>query len=179
MISAQLGTEFGDSDYDGIKKVVSVWICFGIPDYIENAVAEYRMEKRDIIPGFPDRKDAYDKLSVVVIGLKEDAPYQNAFIGMMNTLLSPELKSEEKKEKLKTGYSMKLEGGLAREVELMCNLSGYVEERGIQKGKQEGLSALVRSLALVLDSIQQVYKAVIKNPEYADVTEEEVRQLMG
>ena len=101
MISAQLGTEFKDSDYDGIKKVVSIWICFGIPDYIGNAIVEYRLEKKDIIPGFPDRKDAYDKLSVVVIGLKEDAPYPNAFIGMMNTLLSPGIRSARKKRNWK------------------------------------------------------------------------------
>ena len=75
-----------------------------------------------------------------------------------------------------------MKSGFAREVELMCNLSGYVEERGIREGKregkQEGLAALVRSLALILDGFPQVYKAVVKNPEYADATEEEVRRFM-
>lgn len=54
MISAQLGTEFCDSNYDDIKKVYSIWLCFGVPDYIGNAISEYRMEKRDVVPGFPD-----------------------------------------------------------------------------------------------------------------------------
>lgn len=120
---------------------------------------------------------AYDKLSVVVVGLKEDAPYPNEFIGMMNTLLSPEIPVEEKKEKLKAEYSMKMESGLSKEMDYMCNLSGYVEEKGIQKGKKEGLAALVRTLKEIFHDFSQVYETVVKNPEYADFTEEEVREV--
>lgn len=181
MISAQLGTEFKDSDYDGIRKVYSIWLCFGVPDYIGNAIAEYRLEKKDILPGFPDDRDAYDKLSVVVVGLKESDSYPNEFMGMINTLLSPAIPVTEKKRILTEKYSMRMESGLSREVDLMCNLSGYVEERGVQKGvrkgKKEGLSALVRSLKLFLGNFAQVYEAVVKNPEYADVTEDEVREV--
>lgn len=139
MISAQLGTEFKDSDYDGIRKVYSIWLCFGVPDYIGNAIAEYRLEKRDILPGFPDDRDAYDKLSVVVVGLKESDFYPNEFMGMINTLLSPAIPVTEKKRILTEKYSMRMESGLSREVDLMCNLSGYVEERGVEKGRKEGI----------------------------------------
>ena len=65
----QLGTEFCDSNYDDIKKVYR-YGCVWVPDYIGNAISEYRMEKRDVVPGFPDDRASYDKLSVVVIGLK-------------------------------------------------------------------------------------------------------------
>ena len=34
---------------------------------------------------------------------------------------------------------MRMDDGLGREVDLMCNLSGYVEERGIQKGIDKGI----------------------------------------
>ena len=34
---------------------------------------------------------------------------------------------------------MRMDDGLGREVDLMCNLSGYVEERGIQKGIEKGI----------------------------------------
>ena len=110
----------------------------GVPDYIGNAISEYRMEKRDVVPGFPDDRASYDKLSVVVIGLKESKSYPNEFIGMLNTLLSPEIPVTQKKSLLKEKYSMKMESGLSREVDLMCNLSGYVEEKGIEKGIMEG-----------------------------------------
>lgn len=169
MISAQLGTEFKESDYDGIKKVYSIWLCFGVPDYIGNAIAEYRMEKRDILPGFPDDKDAYDKLSVVVVGLKESDSYPNEFMGMINTLLSPGIPVTEKKQLLKDKYSMKMESGLSREVDLMCNLSGYVEERGIQKGVQQGENALGRLVNILLS------KGEVENAQLV-ATDEEARK---
>lgn len=72
MLSAQLGTEFSGSEYDKLKKVYSIWLCMGVPSFIGNAAAQYHMVKSDLSPGFPDVKQAYDKLTVVVIGLKED-----------------------------------------------------------------------------------------------------------
>ena len=37
------------------------------PDYIGNAISFYNFQKRDAIPGIPDAKEAYDKISVVMI----------------------------------------------------------------------------------------------------------------
>lgn len=62
----------------------------------------------------------------------------------------------------------------------MCNLSGYVEkkgmERGIEQGIEQGLEALVQTLKPVYD-FEQLYQAVVKNPVYAHVTKEEIRRL--
>ena len=164
MISSQMGTEFVN--------------------------AEYRMEKRDIIPGFPDIKSAYDKLSVIVIGLcdrekssNELAGMLNVLIfltGMLNVLLSPDIPAQDKKRQLAEKYDMKMEDGLGKEVDLMCNLSGYVEkkgmERGIEQGIGQGLEALVQTMKPVYD-FEKLYEAVVENPIYAHVTREEVRRL--
>ena len=140
MISSQLGTEFSGSNYDGLKKVYSIWICMGVPKKIGNAVTEYRMEKRDIRPGFPDRREAYDKLSVIMIGLNGQAGCGEGFIGMLNTLFSTQLDVRQKKAIL----GMRMDDGLGSEVEQMCNLSGYVEECGIRKGREEGRKEGIR-----------------------------------
>ena len=62
----------------------------------------------------------------------------------------------------------------------MCNLSGYVEkkgmERGIEQGIGQGLEALVQTLKPVYD-LEKLYEAVVENPIYAHVTREEVRRL--
>ena len=139
MLSSQLGTEFSGSDYDGLKKVYSIWICMGVPKKIGNAIAEYRMERRDILPGFPDCRESYDKLSVVMIGLNGEEGGDGGLMGMLNTLLSPRIGGSRKKEILQQKYGMRMDDGLGREVDLMCNLSGYVEERGIQKGIEKGI----------------------------------------
>ncbi len=117
MISSQMGTEFVNAEYDDIKKVYSIWICMNVPGKLGNAIAEYRMEKRDIIPGFPDIKSAYDKLSGIVIGLCDREKSSNELAGMLNVLLSPDIPAQDKKKQLAEKYDMKMEDGLGKEVE--------------------------------------------------------------
>ena len=74
----------------------------------------------------------------------------------------------------------------------MCNLSGYVEKRaiergmecgikqgieqGIEQGLEQGLAALVQTLKPIYE-FEKLYQAVIQNPVYANVTREEVYRL--
>lgn len=143
MISAQKGTEFSGSNYDGIKKVYSIWICMNAPDHIGNAISEYSITKRDKIPGIPDVKAAYDKLSVVMICLNPRTGKGNRLTQMLNILLSPEIKPERKIRKLEEEFHIPMEDGMGKELNQMCNLSDLVEEKGIQRGIQRGRKELL------------------------------------
>lgn len=139
MISAQLGTEFEIPEYDKIKKVYSIWSCMNAPQYIGNAISEYKLEKTDLIPGIPDRRKEYDKLSVVMVCLNTKKETEDQFLGMLQTLFNTELAEKEKKERLEQEYEIQMENGFGKELSLMCNLSDTVEERGIQKGIEKGI----------------------------------------
>lgn len=139
MISAQLGREFSGSDYSNIRHVYSIWLCTGVPASIGNAISEYRMEKHDIIPGFPDNAEDYDKLSVVVIGLNENLSSGNQLLNMLNVLLSTDMSLASKKQRLQDDFSMVMERSLEKEVSAMCNYSGYVMEKGIERGIERGI----------------------------------------
>lgn len=139
MISAQLGAEFEIPEYDKIKKVYSIWICMNAPQYIGNAISEYKLEKTDLIPGIPDRRKEYDKLSVVMVCLNTKKETEDQFLGMLQTLFNTELAEKEKKERLEQEYEIQMENGFGKELSLMCNLSDTVEERGIQKGIEKGI----------------------------------------
>lgn len=139
MISAQLGTEFEIPEYDKIKKGYSIWICMNAPQYIGNAISEYKLEKTDLIPGIPDRRKEYDKLSVVMVCLNTKKETEDQFLGMLQTLFNTELAEKEKKERLEQEYEIQMENGFGKELSLMCNLSDTVEERGIQKGIEKGI----------------------------------------
>lgn len=139
MISAQLGTEFEIPEYDKIKKVYSIWICMNAPQYIGNAISEYKLEKTDLIPGIPDRRKEYDKLSVVMVCLNTKKETEDQFLGMLQTLFNTDLAEKEKKERLEQEYEIQMENGFGKELSLMCNLSDTVEERGIQKGIEKGI----------------------------------------
>ncbi len=143
MLSAQMGTEFEEPRYDDLKKVYSIWLCMNVPQYIGNAIAAYTFYKKDILPGMPDRPRAYDKLSVVIICLNEKAESENALNSMLNTLLSAALNVSEKKKRLEEGFGISMKRKLQEEVDLMCNLSELVEEKGrsegIELGRSEGI----------------------------------------
>ena len=76
-----------------------------------------------------------------MIGLNGQAGCGEGFIGMLNTLFSTQLDVRQKKAILQERYGMRMDDGLGSEVEQMCNLSGYVEECGIRKGREEGRKA--------------------------------------
>lgn len=138
MISSQLDTEFEIPDYDDLKKVYSIWICMEAPKYIGNAISSYSMEKKDIVSGIPDNRQAYDKLSVVLVCLNEKMEKRTEFLEMMNTLLSQTMDAEQKKKLLEEKFHISMKSKLGERVNLMCNLSDLVEERGIAKGIEEG-----------------------------------------
>lgn len=146
MISAQLNTEFEIPKYDDLKKVYSIWICMEAPQYIGNAIARYSLEKKDIVDGIPDNKQAYDKLSVVLVCLNEKMEKRTEFLDMMNTLLSQTMDVEQKKKILEEKFHIGMKSRLGEKVNLMCNLSDLIEERGIAKGREDSIHIMVEML---------------------------------
>lgn len=164
MISGQLDTEFTASDYDNIKKVYSIWICMNAPKKIGNAMAEYSMTKKDMIGHIPDLKSSYDKLTVIMICLREDIPTQEKGLHrLLNTLLSGKLSVAEKMKILSQEYGMKLAEQLEKEMNEMCNLSDLIEERGLKEGRKEGK----------MDKT----KIVVKNMLLRGMSDEDIRGL--
>lgn len=115
MLSAQLDTEFTADNYDDIKKVYSIWICMDVPQYAQNTITEYSIEQKRLFGNFRG-KARYDLLA---------------------TVLSEEMSVTEKTTILQEEYDIP-----AQEVEevlnTMCNLSDRIEEKGIEKGIEEG-----------------------------------------
>lgn len=171
MISAQLGTEFEIPEYDKIKKVYSIWICMNAPQYIGNAISEYKLEKTDLIPGIPDRRKEYDKLSVVMVCLNTKKETEDQFLGMLQTLFNTELAEKEKKERLEQEYEIQMENGFGKELSLMCNLSDTVEERGIQKGIEKGKLEMLFSLVRdhVLSSADAAKRVGMSEAEFVSL----------
>ena len=152
MISAQLDTEFEIPNYDDLKKVYSIWICVEAPQYIGNSISRYSIGKEDIVEGIPDNRSAYDKLSVVMVCLNEKMEKKTEFLELMNVLLSQTMSVKLKKKILEEKFHMNMESRLGEKVNLMCNLSDLVEERGIEKGEIIGTLKLLRSMGYTIES---------------------------
>ena len=185
MISAQKGIEFAGRDYDNIRKVYSIWICMNAPDYIGNAISKYRICKEDLIPGIPDQRNTYDKMTVVTVCLNPKSGKGNPLTRMLGLLLSPKIKGKVKIQQLKEEFAIPMESkSMGEELNQMCNLSDYVEELGIQKGLERGLEQGLEQgkEQLLRLQIEKKLAKGLSPAEIAEALEEEeetIRRMIG
>lgn len=124
-------------DYDSIKKVYSIWICMEAPNYAADTITEYHLVP-DKLSGDYVEEAKYDLLSVVMICMGKDVIYeeQPSLQGLLSVVLSHRLGVEEKKRILEHTYGIAMTEKLEKEMNLMCNLSDLIEERGIVKAER-------------------------------------------
>ena len=137
-ISSQKHTEFENSDYDSIKKVYSIWLCMDAPAKNGNAIAVYSIGKQDLLPGIPDHRELYDKMTYVLVTLNQKLRSGDPFIGFMNLLLSEHIEPKEKKERLEKEFGIHVGYEMKERMDVMCNYSAMVERHGIEQGMQQG-----------------------------------------
>ena len=140
MLTEQYGRYFSHSNYQKLRKVYSIWICMNAPNYVGNAMVEYKISKNDRIGSVPEEEKSYDKLSVILICLntKKGLGEPGSLHHLLNVLLSPSLKPDEKAEIFSRVYGIRMEKEIRKELEGMCNLSEAIEEESLRRGRKEG-----------------------------------------
>ena len=158
LISQQMDVEFTADNYDGVKKVYSIWICMNTPDKkrsyekVSDTIVEYSIKPTIVYPskGNPDRiaTGRYDLMSTVFINLNSEKTIKskNILISMLSTLLSNDIKPSEKKRLLQKDYGISMSHELESEVSSMCNLSEAIEEKAIEQGLEQGKSVTIYDL---------------------------------
>lgn len=176
MLSAQVRNEESTEEYHHLQKVYSIWICLQAPLNSEYTITGYRMHREDIHGHMSSAvNQRYDLMEMVMVclGRPEDAAQGTKLHQLLAMVLSEKLTPQEKQKIMEENYdivtNVELEGGLVS----MCNLSDYIEEKGIEKG----LSALVNSLKDYVQG-EALYQTVIKNEVYKDVSREDVFKLL-
>lgn len=182
MISAQLNTEFSDSNYNDIKKVYSIWICPDSSGKEADTITEYRIEPRTLY-GSSKARHRYDLLSVVMIGLNAGSwrVKETPLHGFLGTIFSKDLSEAEKLKILERDYEVKITREIREDISRMCNLSDAIEERGIQQGEEQKLIELIcrkvkkgKALPVIAEELEEeisvvspIYDAVLENaPDY-------------
>lgn len=165
MISEQLDREFTADNYDGLKKVYSIWIFFEAPERDSDTITEYSLEKKDIF-GKPVKAGKYDYLSISFIRLStgKKGISKDQLINMLDTLFSDTLKASEKKYILEKEHQMSMTRELEGGIEQMCNVSLGIRERalaeGIEQGAKQMLSQLVQKKLLKGKSVEEIAEAL-------------------
>lgn len=63
---------------------------------------------------------------------------EHKLVNMLTTLLSKSIKKEQKKKKLKEEFAIPMVVEFEKEIDEMCNLSDYIEEKSRAEGRREG-----------------------------------------
>ena len=144
LISAQYGTEFSDSRYGDIRKVYSIWVCTDAPAERRGTIAEYAMEKRDILGKIPEPEENYDLMRLLILcpgDEKENSAEGGKILRLLAALLRKDVAPEKRRQVLSGEFGIKLkDDSFTREVDNMCNLSLGVLMEGYEKGIAEGIA---------------------------------------
>lgn len=146
LISAQRGTVFKNQEYDRIRKVVSIWVCQDAALERSDSINEYLFTEDCRQGAYREPKENYDLMRIVVMRLgsrgeqsKDDA------IRLLSKLFSTEMTAEEKKSVLSEEFHIKVTEEMNQEVNLMCNLSTGIYDKGKNEGALEMLFSLVKN----------------------------------
>lgn len=170
MISAQKQTEFFHSDFDNLKKVRSIWICMD-NDSTEDYIEEISFDSKTV---FGNKKNLYqaDLMKGIIVNIrgaentiagKNIKKSQNILIAMLEELLSGK-NAAEKKRILADEYGMVMTVELERRIQLMCNLSENIEERGIKKERIAAIERMIKADA----TKEQIISYGYTEAEYAE-----------
>jgi hypothetical protein len=164
MVSSQKERDFVKTNYDDIKRVVSIWICLNMK---ENSMNHYHLTN-DVLLGKQKWEGKEDMISIVLLGLSNELPEHDKkyeLHRLLGALLSKSLTQNEKLNIIGNEYDIPLEDEFKKELGSMCNLSqGIVEdtEERIIMSMYDNDIAIEKIAVIVKKTIEEV-QAIIEN----------------
>ncbi len=170
MISFQKNREFIKDNYNGIKKVYSIWICASPEARYRNTILKYSM-KEEVLYGNVRPYDIESLMNIVMINLdgrknlsstEEEKP---TLVGLLNTIFTSKLEGDQKLKKLENVYNIstteKIKGGVAK----MCNFSSGIKEQALAEGLAEGeLIGQIKAMHIYSDMSAEEIAAELNCP---------------
>ena len=156
LLAGQKGEQHGfeHSSYGEIKKVYTIWLCFGHAKKKADVINRYRIEEKQERGNWKSEKADYDVLEVVMVYPGEKRrEEENGMMELLKELFCEG--GEEKGKRLEEKYGIRMTKEMEKEVDRMCNLSQIFVDKGMEKGlvlgeskgKEESNVACVRSLS--------------------------------
>ena len=176
LISSQKERDFVNTNYDDIKQVFSIWICMNMDD---NSLSHIHLTKDEMLKPC-NWKGNFDLLNIVLIGITNEIPEHDEKYEMhrlIGTLLSGELKEQEKLDIIEHEYNIPISQEFREDVRIMCNLSTGIEERATERATEKTSEKFILNMykkGYTLDQIADVaetgvdeVEAIIKKKEPA------------
>lgn len=135
-------------------------------------MTDIHLTKEDLV-GSCKWKGRLDLFNIIMIGLAGTLPEHNEMYELhhlLGTLLSSELTADEKLSIMEHEYDISVEEKFRRDVNIMCNLSEGIEEKGMAKGIAKGIAKGEAQLIINMHNngltAAQISKLTDKNEEY-------------
>ena len=179
MLTAQHGTEFTHSEYQKIKKVVSIWVCMAPPAERRNSITRYHLTEENLVGNVKEPIQNYDLIDIVMLCLGgEDEENYDGVLKLLDVLLSPKAGEAKKRQVLQEDFDIPMTETLEAEVHRMCNLSEGVRDLGRAEGRAEGLLTSIRNLMANTDWTLEKAMEILGVPEtdrpkYADLLQKQ------
>ena len=138
MLSAEKNVDFEKSNYNHLKKVYSIWICYESAD-ASNTMTRFRMTKEDMVGLTRIDQREYDLLQLVMIRLGDPSGAKlGSILHMLDTIFSEDEELSDKKKILEADYGLKMTEPMSEEMNIMCNISQGIKEKAWDGGRAEG-----------------------------------------
>lgn len=121
LISSQKEKEFHADDYNGLKKVYSIWITMDVQNYRANSIQEYSLTEKVLHGTFHDNLHNYDLIKIIILNLGTRKT-SHKLLDLLH-LLFMDLKLADEKEKiLRDKYDITLTRDMRKELNKMGGL---------------------------------------------------------
>ena len=163
MISSQKERDFVNTNYDDIKRVISIWICMNMD---ENSMNHYHIAN-DVLLGNQQWEGKEDLISIVLLGLSKEIPEHDKTLELhrlLGALLSKSLTQKEKLNIIEKEYDIPVEEEFRKDVSIMCNLSqGIVDDTKIEMIlNMYNNDIAIEKIAIIADKTVEEVKAIIE-----------------
>ena len=160
IVSEQWGSEYDDKNYDGMKKVYSLWIMPKAPKRKDGYMNVYETNERIICGTTVEEKEVYDKGVILVIYLNKEHDTNEKYI-IYDNILTPlvaflnNVLSYQEKRKIMKEYGFNV---IDKEIEKMCNLGEMIEREAKQAKNIEHLQNVMHELQCSLEKAMDILK---------------------
>ena len=121
LISSQKEKEFHGDNYNGLKKVYSIWITMDVQNYRANSIQEYSLTEKVLHGEFHDELQNYDLLKIIILNLGTKKT-SHKLLDLLHLLFMDLKLSDEKEKILLDDYDITLTRDMRKELTKMSGL---------------------------------------------------------
>lgn len=170
IVSEQWGSEYDDKNYDGMKKVYSLWIMPKAPKRKDGYMNVYETNERIICGTTVEEKEIYDKGVILAIYLnKEHGELLTPLTVLLNNVLD-----YKGKQRIIEEYGLNTKK-IESEVKDMCDLGESIVLEARNEGKQiERKEKNIAHVKKLMIGLQMSFKEAIN---LLEIPEKEVKEI--